>query len=84
MKESFRNAPVSRGGPKVGLMAVCALLAVAAGMLAFGGTSEAQDSGGGAFLAREGTPPPGANLPCKPTRKPALRLCRGRSYRSAG
>ncbi|QIN83126.1 alpha/beta fold hydrolase [Rubrobacter tropicus] len=48
-------------------MAVSVVVAVAVGMLAFGGKSEAQ-AGDGAFLAREGTPPPGANVRCRPTR----------------
>ena len=43
-------------------------LAVAVGVLAFGGRSEAQ-ANDGAFLANEGTPPPGANVPCKPSAK---------------
>ncbi|MGB3681361.1 MAG: alpha/beta fold hydrolase [Rubrobacteraceae bacterium] len=45
---------------------VALLLALAAGLLVFAGQSEAQTTVPG-FLAEEGTPPPGANVPCEPT-----------------
>ena len=68
MRESFEGTPVSGGRFRFGLVMAAVLVAVAAGMLAFGGRSEAQATGGG-FLAKEGTPPPGANVPCEPTRE---------------
>jgi triacylglycerol lipase len=68
VRESFEGAPVFGGRFRLGLVAASVLFAVVAGVLAFGGESEAQSSDG-AFLAREGTPPPGANVPCEPTRE---------------
>jgi triacylglycerol lipase len=52
---------------RLSLIGASVLVAVVAGVLAFGGEAEAQASDG-AFLAREGTPPPGANVRCRPTR----------------
>lgn len=59
---------MSRGWFGIGLVAATVLLAAVAAMLAFGARSEAQ-AGVPDFLAKEGTPPPGANVPCDPTRK---------------
>ncbi len=50
-------------------MVVAALsVSFAVGIFAFSGSSGARSANGG-FLAKEGTPPPGANVPCKPTAK---------------
>ena len=67
MRRSVKVAPVYGGRLRVVLVAASVLLAIVVGVLAFGEESEAQ-SGNGAFLAREGTPPPGANVRCRPTR----------------
>lgn len=53
---------------RLGLLMVSSLLATLLGVVAFGGESEAR-ANDGEFLAREGTPPPGANVPCKPSAK---------------
>ena len=52
---------------RVGLVVASVLVAVVAGVLAFGERSEAR-AGDASFLAREGNPPLGANVRCKPTR----------------
>ncbi len=68
MRQSFGDVPVSRGRFRLGLLVASVLVAAVVGMLVFGGKSEAQ-AGVPEFLVKEGNPPPGANVPCKPTRK---------------
>ncbi len=68
VRQSFEGAPMFGGRFRLGLVVASVLVAIVAGVLAFGGRSEAQ-ANDGAFLAREGIPPTGANVPCEPTKE---------------
>jgi triacylglycerol esterase/lipase EstA (alpha/beta hydrolase family) len=50
------------------MIAATVVFCVVLATIAFSSSSEAQ-TGNGDFLAKEGTPPPGANVPCRPTAK---------------
>ena len=66
MRESFGGASVFGGRIRFVLVVASVLVATVAGLLVFGGKSEAQDAPP-PFLLNEGIPPTGANVECEPT-----------------
>jgi triacylglycerol lipase len=63
---SGRPSTVDLYGSRLAWLVFASLLAALVGMLVFAGGSEAQDEDVPPWLAREGVPPPGANVPCAP------------------
>ena len=55
-----------RNGSRLVWLALSLLVAVLLGVLVFAGESIAQNEDVPPWLAKEGTPPPGANVPCDP------------------
>ncbi|HET7478903.1 MAG TPA: alpha/beta fold hydrolase [Rubrobacteraceae bacterium] len=68
MREAFGCSSVRLHRSRLAWMGLSSLIAVLVGMFVLAGKSDAQATVP-PFLAKEGTPPPGANIPCKPTRK---------------
>lgn len=68
MRQAFRDGSRGPYAARLGLIAVSLLVAALAGLFGFTEESDAR-SNVPPFLAREGTPPPGANVPCDPTKR---------------
>lgn len=68
MRQGFEGSIVRPLRRRLVWLAFASLVAVFVGMFAFAGESRAQTTVP-PFLIREGTPPPGANIPCKPSKR---------------
>lgn len=68
MRQRFGDSTVKPRGYRLVWLAFCLLVAGVVGLISLDSPADAQTSVP-PFLAREGTPPPGANVPCKPTKR---------------
>jgi triacylglycerol lipase len=65
MRQAYKRSSYGIHHSRIFWLALSAFVAVLSGVLVFSGTSDARPDVP-PFLAREGTPPTGANVPCKP------------------